>query len=376
MIILCSWLTYELFKKHKESKESKDNENSSLHTTLLLMAVVTFLEVFQLYLHMASGWFKVVLIQSYVTRQDLQKVGCIHSTIISLLLRLKTIQPWENKLGQYSLLQNYNATRRISNFIHYVTLCLVDKDKKGRKRGHLVKLSTQVKQEVIDSLIRSKGQLKNGASSLRSNGVHRQLSWACNEMVTRTILVWHIATTICKQQHDGALAKNSKQIAVLSVENSNAVHTASSLSQYCAYLLAFAPDLLPGHSFDSASILDKAIEDALNFAPLEGAKTMEEKCEKLLKISNSDSGNNDACLIAQGARLARQLTEIQDMTKRWKVLSEFWAEMILYVAPCDDSQARAHLEALARGGEFITHLWALLTHAGVLKRDPTGSQAV
>jgi hypothetical protein len=26
---------------------------------------------------------------------------------------------------------------------------------------------------------------------------------------------------------------------VLSVENSNAVHTASSLSQYCAYLLAF-----------------------------------------------------------------------------------------------------------------------------------------
>jgi hypothetical protein len=67
--------------------------------------------------------------------------------------------------------------------------------------------------------------------------------------------------------------------------------------------------------------------------------------------------------------------EIQDKALRWKVLSDFWAEMMLYVAPCDDGQARAHLEALARGGEFITHLWALLTHAGVLKRPPNGSEA-
>ncbi|KAM0823775.1 hypothetical protein ACQ4PT_070649 [Festuca glaucescens] len=77
----------------------------------------------------------------------------------------------------------------------------------------------------------------------------------------------------------------------------------------------------------------------------------------------------------KGARLARQLTEIQDKALQWKVLSDFWAEMMLYVAPCDDGQARAHLEALARGGEFITHLWALLTHAGVLNRPPTGSEA-
>jgi hypothetical protein len=82
------------------------------------------------------------------------------------------------------------------------------------------------------------------------------------------------------------------------------------------------------------------------------------------------AADEEAPLVVQGARLARHLMDgIQEPTLRWKVLSDFWAEMVLYVSPSDD--ARVHLEALARGGEFVTHLWALLTHAGVLKRGYT-----
>jgi hypothetical protein len=82
-------------------------------------------------------------------------------------------------------------------------------------------------------------------------------------------------------------------------------------------------------------------------------------------------GDHEASIVKQGARLARRLIDDIPETKlRWKVLSDFRAEMMLYVSPSDD--ARAHLEALARGGEFITHIWALLTHAGVLKRGPAG----
>ena len=39
---------------------------------------------------------------------------------------------------------------------------------------------------------------------------------------------------------------------------------------------------------------------------------------------------------------------------------------MLYVAPSDN--VKEHIECLANGGEFITHLWALLTHAGILQR--------
>lgn len=370
MVSLCSWLTYELFKQHEQHKRSGTN-NTPLSTTLFLMAVVTFLEAFQLYLHIASDWFKVALIRSYTTRTALRKSGFLSHMIIGLALRLKTLRPWENKLGQYSLLQDFNGTRRISNFNHYVTLCLVDKAKKGRKRGKLFKLTGQVKKSTIDFLVASDGRLTNGAQSLRNNGVHEMLSWACeggddDEMVTHTILVWHVATTICVHKLEAAPAKDHKQ-APLTAEERRAKETASSLSKYCAYLVAFAPDLLPGHSFASSSKLDESIEEARNLSSLRGARKMERKCEILLSISHTNRNE----LVVVGARLARQMMEgIQDRAKRLKVLSDFWAEMMLYVAPCDDAQARAHLESLARGGEFITHLWALLTHAGVLERGP------
>jgi hypothetical protein len=68
----------------------------------------------------------------------------------------------------------------------------------------------------------------------------------------------------------------------------------------------------------------------------------------------------------KGVELGRQLDNLDDTHLRWKVMAEFWAETILYVAPSDN--AEAHIEHLAKGGEFITHLWALLCNAGILKR--------
>jgi hypothetical protein len=371
LVSLCSWLTYLLYQTCK-------GKNFPLNTTVTLavMAVVTFLEAFQLYLHMASGWFKVALIRSYVRWPTLLH-GCFPRTIISLLLRLETHRPWQNKLGQYSLLQNFDCKHRGNSFLHYVTLRLVDKAMKGCKRGKPEKLSIEVKEAVVDALVRSKeGHMTNGVSSLENNGVLQKLSLPCHgKGVTQTILVWHIATTICKQKLDAARPKKNKPLPELSTEDNTAIDrtskVASSLSQYCAYLLAFNPDLLPGHSFDSVSMLEETIDEAC--IQLKDDKTMVQKCEKLESIAHN-AGDG---LVVQGARLARELTEeIQDKKQQWKVLADFWAEMILYVAPCDDDLARAHLETLTRGGEFITHLWALLTHAGVLKRDPTGSEAV
>jgi hypothetical protein len=72
-------------------------------------------------------------------------------------------------------------------------------------------------------------------------------------------------------------------------------------------------------------------------------------------------------MFIKGLKLGKELEEIGDEVLLWKVLAEFWAETIIYIAPSDN--VKAHMERLAQGGEFLTHVWALLTHAGILKRD-------
>ena len=69
---------------------------------------------------------------------------------------------------------------------------------------------------------------------------------------------------------------------------------------------------------------------------------------------------------ALGIWLGKKLEEMRD-DSRWKMLADFWTEMILYAAPSDN--AKDHIQHLANGGEFLTHLWALLSHAGILERD-------
>jgi hypothetical protein len=77
----------------------------------------------------------------------------------------------------------------------------------------------------------------------------------------------------------------------------------------------------------------------------------------------------DALNFTKGIQLGKQLEEI-DHAERWKILADLWTEMILYNAPSDN--AKDHIQNLANGGEFLTHLWALLSHAGILSREEHG----
>ncbi|RCV39667.1 hypothetical protein SETIT_8G242100v2 [Setaria italica] len=364
MLALCSWLTY-LLVKHYESR-------SVQAATIFVTVIVAFLEAYQLYLYISSGWFKVALIQSYINTPFLRRSRCLEM-IIGLLLRLKAFAPWKRNLGQYCILQEVGRKHRARNCLHYATLRLLDKaSKNGLKKSE--KVSETVKKAIVDSLLGSNGNLTNGVTSLQNNGVNF-LSWACDVSTTdgavaRTIVVWHIATTLCEQK----LNKQAKE--------EDAVETASTLSKYCMHLLAFAPNLMPDHIFISESILDQSINEASKLLKeakdkkIKGKnKKIEGRCEILMEVNTHGCVGDEKKLVAQGVHLARQLIDdIQDFKTRWKVLSDFWAEMMLYVSPSDD--AREHLEVLAKGGEFITHLWALLTHAGVLKRGRTEAKDV
>ncbi|RLM58460.1 uncharacterized protein C2845_PM18G07500 [Panicum miliaceum] len=102
--------------------------------------------------------------------------------------------------------------------------------------------------------------------------------------------------------------------------------------------------------------------------------------EKLRKIQGIRPSQDDTSLTTfeKGIKLGQKLMQgnsnatMSDVMDRWKVMADFWAETILYVAPSD--RAAAHIEQLVKGGEFVTHLWALLANAGILKRTTTEEQ--
>lgn len=82
------------------------------------------------------------------------------------------------------------------------------------------------------------GEPSRTAASRRRKGSYfpHELSWAFRqETETHTILTWHIATWICSTRTVHEVLSSSDYMA------------ATKLSSYCAYLVAFHPDLLPGH---------------------------------------------------------------------------------------------------------------------------------
>ena len=139
---------------------------------------------------------------------------------------------------------------------------------------------------------------------------------------------------------------------------------ATALSKYCAYLVAFKPELLPDHAYITDCIFNQVVMEARE--EFKGCKTKERKYAKMMGV-----GDDEQKIMKKGAVLGKMLMqEIQEWELLWTVLAEFWAEIMLFVAPSDN--ATAHAENLACGGQFITHLWALLSHAGILQRSESG----
>ena len=62
------------------------------------------------------------------------------------------------------------------------------------------------------------------------------------------ILEWHIGTSIAMDGHP--------------VPQTGDHRVAKTLSDYCTYLVAFVPDMLPGHGYDTQRIFDAVVMEA------------------------------------------------------------------------------------------------------------------
>jgi hypothetical protein len=131
--------------------------------------------------------------------------------------------------------------------------------------------------------------------------------------------------------------------------------------------VTWCPELLPDNAAWSKGLYEAVKKDAelaLKGHPTTRSSAPEDEYQQLVEVLSTKPKHE---VLKNGVKLGKQLVEtINDEEMVWKLLADFWSEMILYVAPSNN--LKGHSEAIARGGELITLLWAMLFHAGIVSR--------
>ncbi|CAL4993836.1 unnamed protein product [Urochloa decumbens] len=207
---------------------------------------------------------------------------------------------------------------------------------------------------------------------------------------TRCVMTWYVVTWYCELEEQerermqngsstaeegrgctGTSASYLKQAAQVVAgcfkkaaaaggeENQNSYRrVANALSKYCAYLVVSVPELLPGLSVDTRREYDSFVKAARQ------AWNKDRLLKAMLNSQFNTAWDNINAFGREDPLLGgAPLVALMRRPDRWKALVDVWVRMLVYAAPYGN--AEAHMQQLSRGGEFITHLWALLYHLGI-----------
>ncbi|GJN05240.1 hypothetical protein PR202_ga22853 [Eleusine coracana subsp. coracana] len=326
--------------------------------SVAFITAIVFTEGWEVATYVRSDWIKVAAVCEYARRPSWRKSTCARRRL-GRVLRFTATQRWDDGFCQISVLQ-----LRVC-----YSGCVSRQVDRIAKTS--VPVPAAVKSAIVNTLRTNKGALGNGELSLRRNGVADRLLWACRiiivaagedddgaesiSSVSEHILVWHIATRLVEIKRSGGAHRNTD-------DDEDNVVIATRLSRYCAYLVALKPGLLPDHRAWTEELYKGVVEEV--------ARVLARCAGPVVRYDRAPTclGGSMNATLRKAAKLGRQLVEElgDDDEFTWKVLAEFWAELILYLAPSEN--VASHARSLKRGGEFITVLWALLGHAGIVHR--------
>ncbi|RLM92108.1 uncharacterized protein C2845_PM08G13960 [Panicum miliaceum] len=338
--------------------------------SISFIVAIVFTEGWEIANYVCSDWIKVSTICEYARRPSWLKSPWARRKL-GRVLRLRAMQQWDDRFCQMSILQ--------LRFCY----CGCVSRQVDRIAKETVVVPAAVKSAIVETLrANQQGRLGNGELSLQRNGVADKLIWACRISATgednaelvlgslsEQILLWHVATRLAElKRSQGAHGNVNSDNDGGDGENEQVV-VATRLSRYCAYLVALKPGLLPDHRVWTEELYEGVVEEVTRvLARCAGPVVRYERAVTCL-------GGSMNATLKKASKLGRQLVEdLADEELTWKVLADFWAELILYLAPSEN--ATPHAKSLRGGGEFITVLWALLGHAGIVKRPESADISV
>ncbi|VAH00960.1 unnamed protein product [Triticum turgidum subsp. durum] len=321
--------------------------------TILLILTFAYEEVWEFIVFLLSNWFMVSLL-------------CSHASTPKWRTLLRRIIPFivsvQNTMNHPSVFFKQFSVLRFSRLSLPLSTRAVPKEAKTLIMERLARVSHDA-------------PLSNGMAVLLS-AKHRlsiqshELSWACeSDSIAEVILTWHIATVLLEatyRRQRGTRPEDGREAA-------------TALSGYCAYLVAFHPKLLPDDKDGTELVyadMKKQLREEMGGWWGYYRSGESDRYTKLMKVARARQ--EETTVISKGARLGKVFIDRykDDARERvWKLLGDLWTEVMLYVAPTSgELHMKAHKEALAEGGEFITVLWAIVTHTGIA-RAPEPAEA-
>ncbi|KAG2583295.1 uncharacterized protein LOC120712152 [Panicum virgatum] len=346
---------------HRVNKPEAFFSIVDLSITVLLFIIYFYEEIWEFFVFLLSNWFMVSMLYNYTSKPRWLRNTTFRGTMfwvgfsIIMWLRSKMSHPSRLEIKQFSVL-NVRWPLKLPLFAAFTGLAV-------QKRL----VPNSVKKSIMDYLVEDGREihLDRGRSALRKNFLSDKLSWACqSDSVAEVILTWHIATSIMEVE------RRPQSIAA---EETTFSRVAITLSKYCAYLVAFHPELLPENP-EKVELVFEEMKKELK--AMIGCReyyfsTQRARIQKLIDGPTTLTPSDECSkVVRDGVKLGKLLmTDAAD--NKWKVLADVWTELIIYLAPSsDEERVIGHEGALVQGSEFITVLWALTTHIGV-SRPPT-----
>lgn len=329
-------------------------------TTASSFCVLMLLELLQLHrFFVASKWFLVSYMSNRAKGQP-YTTSIIQSLFEPKDLPIPQLPSMPIKLGQYSLIEDFDC-----NSIDQWLMGLLGCSQKGTRASY-IDLPYNLINETLHTLS-DHVRRDTSPSTSTSDGPSLQdrlllgeaLAWTCmQETHIHTILIWHIATS-----YREALPYDYPMVG----DTLYYFGIATKLSRYCAYLVAFLPELLPEDSSTTHKVLQELLQEAEMLLGRIGTPScIDEKRRKLLKLALPEASSQTT--FQKGIRLGRQLHDSHpNQEEHWRMVAACWMQIHLYIAPSDN--VAGHIEQLAKGGEFLTHLWACLSNLNTTKRQ-------
>ncbi|KAA8544375.1 hypothetical protein F0562_022357 [Nyssa sinensis] len=298
----------------------------------LLLGGAISLEIYAIIVMLSSDWTKLWLIKS--DNSVVRQIVCKFVSGFKCMTRNN--ERWSNSMGQYSILGS----------------CFKSKAAKYGEGITFEDIPSNLKSDIFSQLadklagtfdITAWKQLSacRGDQVLRERNCIDKLGWSVQVDFDRSILLWHIATDIC-YQHDSRYGHHpNREVSKL-------------LSNDLMYILAKLPVTFPNKIM--VPTLQDIYDQAMEFPGMKNRIIYESKAQ------DSKSELYDALRIVQSLQSLE--TEQQwEIPRKWEMISQVWIEMLSYAAI--QSKWNQHAQQLRRGGEFLTHVWLLMTHLGI-----------